>query len=105
MLVSFFADGLSRLIHNEIDGGQIEELKACSRSLGISHSLLADDGLLLFKANPSQTSKIKAVLNKYEKAIRQLLIPEKFSLLIGSKCLEEEGQVVDSIPDISDCRF
>jgi hypothetical protein len=96
-LFLFVADGLSRLLQQEIDAGQIKELKVCRRSPGISHLLFVDDSLLFFEANADQANKVKTVLNKYELATGQLLSLDKCSLLLGNKCTETTGQVVASI--------
>jgi hypothetical protein len=91
----FVADGLSRLLQDEIDKGQIRELKVC-----ISHLLFVDDSLLFFEANVDQANKVKVLLNKYEKATGQLLTPRKCSLVLGNKCTVEKGNDVASILQI-----
>jgi hypothetical protein len=101
----FVADGLSRLLQQEIDAGQIKELKVCRRSPGISHLLFVDDSLLFFEANADQANKVKTVLNKYELATGQLLSLDKCSLLLGNKCTETIGQVVASILEVQTVGF
>jgi hypothetical protein len=61
-LFLFVAEGLSSLLKEQINMGNIQELKICRRSPGISHLLFADDSLLFFKANEEQAMKIKGVL-------------------------------------------
>jgi hypothetical protein len=79
-------DGLSHLIQRGVDMGQINELKICHNSPGISRLLFADDSILFFEANIEQATRVKSVLNTYEKAIGQMLSSEKCSLLLGNKC-------------------
>jgi hypothetical protein len=50
-------DDLSRLLQDEIDKGQIKDLKVCRRSPGISHLLFADGNLLFFEASADQANK------------------------------------------------
>jgi hypothetical protein len=45
------------LLQDEIDKGQIKELKVCRRSPGISHLLFADGNLLFFEASADQANK------------------------------------------------
>jgi hypothetical protein len=85
-LFLFVVDGLSRLIQRGVDMGQINELKICRNSPGISHLLFTDDSILFFEANVEQATRVKSVLNTYEKAIGQMLSSEKCSLLLGNKC-------------------
>jgi hypothetical protein len=56
-----------------------------------------DNNLLFFEASSDQANKVKTLLNKYELATGQCLIPGKCSLLLGNKCTENQGQVVASI--------
>jgi hypothetical protein len=67
-LFLFVADGLSRLIQRGVDMGQINELKICCNSPGISHLLFTDDSILFFEANAEQATRVKSVLNTYEKS-------------------------------------
>jgi hypothetical protein len=69
------AEGLSSLIHNQINNGNLQELQICKRSPGISHLLFADDSLLFFKAKLDQANVIKKVLHEYESGTGQLLSP------------------------------
>jgi hypothetical protein len=93
-LFLFVGEGLSRLLQKEIESNQIQELKICRQSPGISHLLFADDCLLFFKADPVQAGRVKKVLCNYEKATGQLLSNEKCSMLLGNKCTKEMGQQV-----------
>jgi formate-dependent nitrite reductase cytochrome c552 subunit len=56
-----------------------------------------DNNLLFFEASSDQANEVKTLLNKYELATGQCLIPGKCSLLLGNKCTENQGQVVASI--------
>jgi hypothetical protein len=70
-LFLFVGQGLSSLLKNQISLGNVQELKICRRSPGISHLLFADDSLLFFNANEEQASRIKSVLRDYEKSTGQ----------------------------------
>jgi hypothetical protein len=99
-LFLFVPEGLSRLLQQEIDNNQIQDLKICRQSPGISHLLFADDSLLFFKADTEQAGKMKNVLCNYELATGQLLSPEKCSILLGNKCSDIMGQQVMTILNV-----
>jgi hypothetical protein len=65
-LFLFVADGLSKLIHDQVHQRNIEELHICRRAPGISHLLFVDDMLLFIKATEDQAVRIKEVLLTYE---------------------------------------
>lgn len=84
-LFSFIADGLSRIMKNEISMGRLEELKICRNAPGVSHLLFADDSLLFFKASEEQALVIREALRAYENCIGQQLSRDKCSLMFGRK--------------------
>ena len=104
-LFLFVADGLSRLIQSKVETGELQELKICRQSPGISHLLFADDSLLFFKANSDQANKVKNILDNYERATGQLISPSKCSLLLGNKCSQEDGQDVINILNVVTVTF
>jgi hypothetical protein len=53
-LFLFVADGLSKLIQNKVQQGNLKELQICRRAPGISHLLFADDTLLFLKVGEDQ---------------------------------------------------
>ena len=96
-LFLFVADGLSALLQNQIEVGNIQDLKICRKAPGISHLLFADDSLLFFNANADQANRIKGVLKEYERGTGQLLSPSKCSIMMGQNCSEEDANIVTTI--------
>jgi hypothetical protein len=95
-LFLFVADGLSKLIQQEVSNNHLKELKICRRSPGISHLLFADGTLLFFEASADQAVMLGGggVMEKYEKGTGQLINPVKSSLLFNSECSEEDKEPV-----------
>jgi hypothetical protein len=104
-LFLFVAEGLSRLLRQEINSGQLNELKICRQSPGISHLLFADDSILFFEANMDQAMRVKSILSKYELATGQILSPDKCSLLLGNKCTTVAGQQVAAALQVQSVGF
>jgi hypothetical protein len=104
-LFLFVAEGLSRLLRQEINSGQLNELKICRQSPGISHLLFADDSILFFEANMDQAMRVKSILSKYELATGQILSPDKCSLLLGNKCTTVAGQQVATALQVQSVGF
>jgi hypothetical protein len=104
-LFLFVADGSSSLLQNQIDSGNIQELKICRRSPGVSHLLFTDDSLLFLEASVNQANKVNEVLRTYEASTVQLLSPAKCSLMLGQKCSNEEGERVSSILMVENMTF
>jgi hypothetical protein len=105
ILFLFVAEGLTSLMNNQINEGNIEELKICRRGPGISHLLFADDSLLFFKVKGDEARHIKNVLTAYEKSTGQLLNPAKSSLMLGQNVTEDEGAIVASILNVQNTSF
>jgi hypothetical protein len=82
-LFLFVADGLSALLHKDIQDNRLTPVKICRRAPGISHLLFADDGLLFFKADPSEARRVMQVLEKYSRSTGQLINPNKCSIYFG----------------------
>jgi hypothetical protein len=101
----FVAEGLSSLLKEQINLGNIHELQICRRSPGISHLLFADDSLLFFKANEEQAMRVNEVLRAYEASTGQKLSPPKCSLMLGQNCSEEDGQIVAAILEVESTSF
>jgi hypothetical protein len=87
-LLLFVADGLSKLIQDQVHQRNIEELHICRRAPGISHLLFVDDMLLFIKAIEDQAIRIKEVLLTYERGTGQQMNPMKCSMMFGSRCQE-----------------
>lgn len=66
-LFLFVADGLSTLLNREVVSGNISPIKIARGSPGISNQLFADDSLLFFKATAKQASRVKEVLDIFQK--------------------------------------
>uniref|UniRef100_A0A453CB40 Reverse transcriptase domain-containing protein n=1 Tax=Aegilops tauschii subsp. strangulata TaxID=200361 RepID=A0A453CB40_AEGTS len=85
-LFLFVADGLSTLLRNNVESGDITPVKVCRSAPGISHLLFANDTLLFFKASKTQAEKVKAILDVYDTATGQSLNYDKCSLVFGDAC-------------------
>ncbi|KAK1642877.1 hypothetical protein QYE76_060682 [Lolium multiflorum] len=79
------ADGLSRLVQQEVEVGRLKELKICRRAPGMSHLLFADDSLLFFEGSIQQVMVVKIILDRYEKATGQLVSLGKCSIMYGRR--------------------
>ena len=100
-LFLFVTDGLSALLRNRVNMGNITPVKICQRAPGISHLLFADDTPLFFKASHAQAQEVKSCLNMYASAIGQLLNYNKCSILFRDTCpllVQEEVREVLAIP-------
>jgi hypothetical protein len=90
------ADGLSKLIQDQVVKRNIQELHICCRSPGVSHLLFADDTLLFIKATEDQANKIKEVLSTFEKCTSQLINPLKCSMMFDrDSSMTNKDKVLD----------
>ena len=95
-LFLFVADGLSKVLHQEIRTDTIQGLKVCRRAPAVSHLLFADDSLLFFKADERQTRAVKDALSRYCKATGQLINFDKCSVLFNKNQSEVVMNAVKS---------
>ena len=96
VLISFLADGLSKVLHQEIRTDTIQGLKVCRSAPTVSHLLFADDSLLFFKADERQTRAVKDALSRYCKATGQLINFDKCSVLFNKNQAEVVMDAVKS---------
>jgi hypothetical protein len=61
-LFLFIADGLSRILQQEVSRGALHELRICHNAPGISLLLFADDTLLFLEAIEDQASLTERAL-------------------------------------------
>jgi hypothetical protein len=97
----FVADGLSKLMQQEVQNGNLNELYVCWRALGISHLLFADDTLIFMEANENQAETVKSIIKTYEKNTDQLVNPAKCSMVFGSLCPDAQQQNVREILQVT----
>lgn len=80
----FAADGLSLLLEERVQRGELSPVRVCRQAPGISHLLFADDTLLFFSAEERQAEVVKEVLESYALSTGQLINPTKCSIMFGS---------------------
>jgi hypothetical protein len=96
-LFLFVADGLSALLHNEVQNNMITPVKICRNAPGISHLLFADDSLLFFKATPQEAGRVKQVIEEYASSTGQLINPAKCSIFFGDSCPNATREAVKEV--------
>jgi hypothetical protein len=96
-LFLFVADGLSRILQQQIRSKALHELKICRRAPSISHLLFADNTLLFLEANEQQAVVVHEALRLYERCMGQLINPSKCSIMPGNGCEQENQERVKSI--------
>jgi hypothetical protein len=63
--------------------------------------LFADDGLLFFKADPSEARRVMQVLEKYSRSTGQLINPNKCYIYFGQACEENVKAQAKSILQVT----
>jgi hypothetical protein len=62
------AEGLSALIRNAENRGDLQGVRVCRIAPRVSHLLFADDCFLFFQAEEGQANAMKHIVNQYEEA-------------------------------------
>jgi hypothetical protein len=99
-LFLFVVDGLSALLQKEVEAGGISPLKVCRNAACVSHLLFADDTMLFFRANETQASRVKLLINEFETGTGQLLNPSKCSILFSPACSQDDQVDVRTILNV-----
>lgn len=84
------ADGLSKILQDAVLRRSLHKLMICHRAPGTSHMLFADDMLLFLEIKEDQAQIIKESLQLYEACTGQLTNPQKWSIMFGSQCTQED---------------
>ena len=92
-------------MQREATQGTITPLKVCRRAPGISHLIFADDTLLFFRATEGEAQRIKGVLDVYANATRQLINPQKCSILFGEHCSQGDKDNVVLVLEVQNISF
>lgn len=104
-LFLFVADGLSLLLEEKVQKGDLSPVHICRQAPGISHLLFADDTLLFFKANNQQALVVKEVLENFAQSTGQLNNPAKCSVLFGPSSPTEVCDSTRSTLQIAQTNF
>jgi hypothetical protein len=97
----FVADGLSKLLQQEVRLKNLHELHICQKAPGISHLLFLNDTLLFLEAIESQAEVINRVLRPYERCTGQLINATKCSMLFRSLCSDEQKEKVMELLNVA----
>lgn len=90
-------EGLSALIRKQELQGNLHGVKIARQAPRISHLLFADDSYIFFKANQSQSSTCKLILDLYTAATGQTVNFDKSSLTFSKNVGDGIRQSVGSI--------
>ena len=101
----FVVDGLSRLLKNVVNKGELRELKIARSARGISHLLFADDITLFFEANGQQASVVNKAIQVFVRSTGQLVSHEKCSLLFNYVCPVSRMEEVKEVLSVQNCTF
>jgi hypothetical protein len=72
-------EGLSSLIQQAEERGELEGIKVCREAIMVFHLLLADDSLILMHADKSNADYLRGILDMYCQSSGQMLSITKSS--------------------------
>ncbi|XP_024156304.1 uncharacterized protein LOC112164321 [Rosa chinensis] len=82
-LFTLCAEGLSALISQAVDSGEIKGLKMCPQAPILHHLFFADDSLLFGAATLEECHTFRHILNTYERAFGQKINFQKSSVVFS----------------------
>lgn len=91
------AEGLSGLLRNCEIQKSIHGIKICRGAPTITHMFFADDSYLFCKADPSETLKMKRLLETYDKASGQQVNRNKSSIFYSSNVMDYNKHPISHI--------
>lgn len=104
-LFLFAADGLSLLLDEKVQSGDITHVRICRQAPGISHLLFADDTLLFFSADNRQAEVVREVLDNYAQSTGQLINPTKCSVMFSPATPNSVCNMIRSTLKITQASF
>ena len=81
------AEGLSSLLAHMEEVRGIEGVRVCRNAPSVSHLLFADDSLILMKANLTNATSLRQVLDQYCASSGQLVSEAKCSIFFSPNVL------------------
>lgn len=94
-------EGLTALLANAEENGNISGVKVCRDAPSISNLLFADDSLILIKANAMNAEALKSILDSYCVASGQMVSVEKSSIFFSPNTKVEDKAQICTILDIT----
>jgi len=91
------AEGLSALIRNAENRGDLQGVRVCRNAPRVSHLLFADDCFLFFQAEEHQATIMKQILNQYEEASGQAISLPKSEIFYSRNVDEPVQQSITNI--------
>jgi hypothetical protein len=95
------ADGLSKILKNEIYSGALKELHVSRHDPRISHLLFANETLMFMEVSADQATVVNNALRQYERCTDQLINPSKCSMMMGANCAQKDKNSVMQIFRVS----
>jgi hypothetical protein len=83
------AAGLSRLIQQAEERGDLERIKICREAPMVSHLLFGDDSLILMHANKSNADCLRDTIGMYYQSSGQMLSAAKSSIFFSGNTKAE----------------
>ena len=91
------AEGLSAMLREEEEHGNIRGISVCKGAPQISHLFFADDSIVFWRANVDEGRRILKVLEDYEGESRQKLNKDKTSLFFSKNTKREVQEQIKQI--------
>jgi hypothetical protein len=97
------AKGLSCLIQQAEERGELEGIKVCKEAPLVSHLLFVDDSLILMRADKSNADCLRGILDRYCQSLGQTLSVAKSSIFFSSNTdAEMKLEVCESLDIMSE---
>jgi len=96
------AEGLSALLKKSEASGDIHGVKVCRGAPILTHLLFVDDCFLFCRANLSENTKLKEILQIYEAVSGQAINFQKSEIFFSTNTSEADREVVKEVLQVSE---